>query len=560
MFCSNCGKEIPQDAKFCPECGHPAAAENEKNKQIQNSKTDLKENNINDIEKIKQPKKKLFNGFLILLICIGVFYAVFSPDTTTPREPKNLECINYGNLCIATTDVKYDYTAVKTRTSGYPAYNKEWNNGWAAAQNACKAWGGRLPYMEEFATIVDAYNQNKIKLEDYKTYLSNTQINTYRIWAYSHHKDFAKNGYNAKNIYDSAISIEKSGDHIITGHYDTSIAYTWNARCVKEISSQNFSINNKANMDNNIINDKISSQKDDLYKIWDKNNITFINKRGKKVFSFPINKYDMVGNFFDGVLFVGNIIEGANPNKESFDVLKLYMLDNKGKLIKDLPYSAKFNTLDHLPIMYNGIAKIYTGTGLNEFVYINRQGREIPVNEVSKNVDNVISSSKFDYTIKKVNDGYGDPNVLQYITHTPDNTKLNKRSVRCGNNLDFLFCAEYVDSKGDVVIKKQFTSKLDNFYNGYILVTSYQDNGGPQNMYINSNGEILKNEKYDWAEPFTRDLAFVQQGEKYGYIDTKGNWIWNTICSDEENCIFMYLGQFDSIKTYLNPPVYTYED
>ncbi len=28
MFCSNCGKEIPQDAKFCPECGYNLKGEN----------------------------------------------------------------------------------------------------------------------------------------------------------------------------------------------------------------------------------------------------------------------------------------------------------------------------------------------------------------------------------------------------------------------------------------------------------------------------------------------------------------------------------------------------
>ena len=86
------------------------------------------------------------------------------------------------------------------------------------------------------------------------------------------------------------------------------------------------------------------------------------------------------------------------------------MLDNKGQLIKNLPYSVKINTLDDLPIMYAGVAKLYTGIGLNEFVYIDRQGREIPTNEVSKNVDDVISSIKFDYSIKKVDDGYGEVN------------------------------------------------------------------------------------------------------------------------------------------------------
>lgn len=89
--------------------------------------------------------------------------------------------------------------------------------------------------MEDFPLIVGAFNENKIHLENYNSYLSNTPINTYRVWAYSHHDDYARKGYNSKNIYDAAISIDKSGDHVITGHYNTGTAYTWNARCVKDI-------------------------------------------------------------------------------------------------------------------------------------------------------------------------------------------------------------------------------------------------------------------------------------------------------------------------------------
>lgn len=214
MFCSNCGKELKNNVKFCSNCG----------------------NSVVTKEEIKQPRKKVYDGLGILIIAIWILSAFFhQPDTKSPREFQNLKCVNYRNLCIATTDVKYDYTSVKSRTSGYPAYNNEWNNGWAAAQNACKAWGGRLPYMEDFVTIVDAFNNNKIQLENYESYLSNTQINTYRIWAYSHHDNYARNGYNNKSIYDAALSIEKSGDNIITGHYNTGTAYTYNARCVKDI-------------------------------------------------------------------------------------------------------------------------------------------------------------------------------------------------------------------------------------------------------------------------------------------------------------------------------------
>ncbi len=235
MYCSNCGKELVDGAKFCPECGHPVAINTVSDKQLNN---DEKQEQDKNVEETKQPKKNTFNGIGVLIFfIILVVYSFYTSNATAPRDPQKLECINYKNLCIATTNVKYDYTAVKTRTPGYPTYNKEWNNGWASAQKACEAWGGRLPYMEEFATIVDAYNNHKIKLEDYKDYLSSTQINTYRIWAYSHRNDFARKGYNSKSIYDAAISIEKSGDWVITGDYGTNTAYTWNARCVKDIDA-----------------------------------------------------------------------------------------------------------------------------------------------------------------------------------------------------------------------------------------------------------------------------------------------------------------------------------
>ena len=182
----------------------------------------------NEITTEQKTKLILIFSFVILL-----FVIVKSPDLTNPRKPNELECVIHNNLCIATTDVIYDYTSVKTRTPGYPAYNKEWNNGWEAARLACKEWGGRLPNVEDFATIVDAFNHNKIRLQNYKSYLTNTPINTYRVYAYSHNDNFASHGYTSKTIYDSVTSIPKSGDWIITGNYNTGTAYTWNARCVK---------------------------------------------------------------------------------------------------------------------------------------------------------------------------------------------------------------------------------------------------------------------------------------------------------------------------------------
>lgn len=123
MFCPNCGKELAEDIKFCPECGKAIS--------IQKQPEYKKDKNT------KQKSKKVYDGLGLVILIICGFCALFAPDTKTPRDPQNLECINYKNLCIATTDVKYNYTAVKAKTYGYPAYGKEWNNGWASAQKAC---------------------------------------------------------------------------------------------------------------------------------------------------------------------------------------------------------------------------------------------------------------------------------------------------------------------------------------------------------------------------------------------------------------------------------------
>ena len=64
MFCENCGKEIPDDAKYCPECGAPAAgpSENEPMKteeaatDLSAAKTRKKKESSADKEKISGEK------------------------------------------------------------------------------------------------------------------------------------------------------------------------------------------------------------------------------------------------------------------------------------------------------------------------------------------------------------------------------------------------------------------------------------------------------------------------------------------------------------------------
>ena len=74
MFCKNCGKEIDNTAKFCPECG----AKQDTNKTIQeeyfnpDSKTSEKADSIFSAFKIPLI---IFAVTLFILICIGISYS-----------------------------------------------------------------------------------------------------------------------------------------------------------------------------------------------------------------------------------------------------------------------------------------------------------------------------------------------------------------------------------------------------------------------------------------------------------------------------------------------------
>lgn len=217
--CPKCGCKIFEDDNFCTSCGADLSEEMSLSTKT-NEKSFLKD-----------------LPFIIIFVMITsiIMGCLNTEDTKSPRLSKDLECVQYKDLCIATTDVKYDYTSVQTPDPRY--HNSKWNNGWAAAQNACKEWGGRLPYMEEFPTILQASFDGKIKLEENRSYLSSTEINWHRVYAFSNSWTVSRDKkYDKNNIYNHAISVAKSADWNITGDYSTSTIYDWPARCVKHLN------------------------------------------------------------------------------------------------------------------------------------------------------------------------------------------------------------------------------------------------------------------------------------------------------------------------------------
>ena len=79
---------------------------------------------------------------------------------------------------------------------------------------------------------------------------------------------------------------------------------------------------------------------------------------------------------------------------------------------------------------------------------------------------------------------------------------------------------QYIDSKGKTVIDPKSAMGFC-FHNGYAKV---YENG--KWGFMNANGLIVIEAKFDNAEDFFRGLALVTNEGHLQYIDTKGKVIW----------------------------------
>ena len=88
----------------------------------------------------------------------------------------------------------------------------------------------------------------------------------------------------------------------------------------------------------------------------------------------------------------------------------------------------------------------------------------------------------------------------------------------------------FINTAGRMVIKPEFYD-LDNFSEG-LASAKIKING--KKGYINRKGKIVIKPQFDRADRFWDGLAKVRVGNKLGYIDRQGEFVWSYYLSEEE--------------------------
>ena len=280
-----------------------------------------------------------------------------------------------------------------------------------------------------------------------------------------------------------------------------------------------------------------------LYKVYSNGQYIFINENGDEILKIPENKYDYVGEFREGRLFVAdNIIDNIGHDRCWCAIVKLYILDKNGKIIKEIKQSNKVifsyeedgeTSLSYLPEFYKGYAIIHFAENKN--INSNISYDKLKINDVYINKNGYIVRKPIKPNIKKMlND-----KSLSYSRFEPDKDvvfKVYEKQNKYG----------YVDKNGNIVIKPifdyaslccgDFYTRNPQFYDGIAVVNIYDNKFYKDGTYyINKKGEILNKEPYVYAAPYYGDLAYVETTTQKGYINRQGNFVWSETITEDSN-------------------------
>ena len=192
-----------------------------------------------------------------------------------------------------------------------------------------------------------------------------------------------------------------------------------------------------------------------------------------------------------------------------------------------------------MPEFYNGYAVIHfvDDSDLNkkQLEYENLHITDVYVDKNGREVKNIPDDVK-----KMLADGN--------ITATRFETnELEWKEMPCSDTPSET-CVGYIDKDKNIKIKPIFDynhlccgdwfGRNPKFINNYALVfikaTNEPKVGGYTVLtggyrFINSSGEYINDEVYDYAQPFYGNLAYVTTKNKYGFINKQGQWVWSAV-------------------------------
>ncbi len=268
-----------------------------------------------------------------------------------------------------------------------------------------------------------------------------------------------------------------------------------------------------------------------LYSIKNNNDeLVFINENGNIAVKFDKAEYDYAGVFKEGKVFLVKELKKISQDGMYDKVLsKLAIMDYTGKIIKALPFYGIvyiYGNDDPIPEYRDNKACIELENGKSIFVDKNGEyisDSEVPFYEYFEDIN------VNEWYVENKNLALNPSKIYPIDTEGPfpDFIDTGKGECKC----DF-GCINYKNKAGEIVIKSNFCSPGGSgdftrdpyFYNG--IATVFENEDIPKRRFIDMNGNYINNEVYEYSTPFWNKLAYVITDKEYGYINTKGEWVF----------------------------------
>ena len=225
MFCNKCGKEIPDNSKFCTFCGNKLNEKTKKNVDKTNKEQDMeKENNEVKDKKIKRSSKKI-----ITVVIMVIALMLIIPIVTIISNKKENHTLMYEK---DETDIKETY--LKNQFGLFKSSNiidEQFND--KGDLTYCKYYQGDTLYEDKFEY---EYDNEKLKQIFYKSnagYKFTLNINyndNNTIQSIDVNNDFLTYSFNAiykYNYFDNYIYVEQKKSNSMTSNISNNEYYIY---------------------------------------------------------------------------------------------------------------------------------------------------------------------------------------------------------------------------------------------------------------------------------------------------------------------------------------------